>query len=214
MFTLPTLAIYVGSVNIVLELFVSTNYHHGNLRQAVLDKAIETIASSGIEKLSLRAIARDLDVSHTAPVRHFATKADLLRAIAEEGVDELIKSTAKEKSVAEGLDELLQMSLAYVDWARAHPVYHQVLRNPEVMRFASGNLQNKLLSFSNQQLKAIQEAQAKGWHSNVDPRTLLLHLISITAGTAITLTDPIYAELFNSETKDDAVKQSLRLYLS
>lgn len=214
MFTLPTLAVNVGSVNIILELIVSTNYHHGNLRLAVLEKAIETIASSGIEKLSLRAIARDLNVSHTAPVRHFATKADLLRAIAEEGVDELIESTATDHSQSEALDKLLQMSLAYVDWTRAHPVYHQVLRNPEVMRFASVELKNKLLSFSNQQMSAIKQAQSDGWYTNLDPQTLLLHLVSITAGTAITLTDPIYAELFNSETNDDVVKQSLRLFLS
>ena len=43
------------------------SYHHGDLRQALLDRAAEVIQSRGIEALTLRGLARDLKVSHGAP---------------------------------------------------------------------------------------------------------------------------------------------------
>lgn len=46
-------------------------YHHGNLKLALLDAAIAQIKEVGIEKLSLRGIARTVGVSQTAPYRHF-----------------------------------------------------------------------------------------------------------------------------------------------
>ena len=60
-------------------------YHHGNLKQALLDRAAEVIADQGIEALSLRALARDVGVSHAAPARHFRDKKALLSGPATEG---------------------------------------------------------------------------------------------------------------------------------
>ena len=65
-------------------------YHHGNLRKELLDRAAHVIAEQGIEALSLRALSRDLGVSHAAPSRHFADKAELLRALAIEGNERFI----------------------------------------------------------------------------------------------------------------------------
>ena len=61
------------------------NYHHGNLAEAILLRAAEIIDERGIEALSLRSVARDLDVSHSAPNRHFKSKTDLLSALALDG---------------------------------------------------------------------------------------------------------------------------------
>jgi AcrR family transcriptional regulator len=60
-------------------------YHHGDLRRAVLDRAVQVIASEGTDALSLRALAADLGVSHTAPRHHFASRQGLLTAVAVEG---------------------------------------------------------------------------------------------------------------------------------
>src|SRR5262244_974088 len=65
------------------------NYHHGNLRRELLDRAAQVIAKQGIENLSLRGLAQDLGVSHGAPARHFKDKLDLLRALATEGHNKL-----------------------------------------------------------------------------------------------------------------------------
>ncbi|MGB2259749.1 MAG: TetR/AcrR family transcriptional regulator [Porticoccaceae bacterium] len=61
------------------------NYHHGDLRKALLKAAKELIAEAGIENLSLRKLAERAGVSRTAPYHHFSDKNDLLCAIAAEG---------------------------------------------------------------------------------------------------------------------------------
>ena len=64
-------------------------YHHGNLRFAVLEAAEQALEHGGIGSVSLREISRALDVSHTAPRRHFGTKHALLDALAIHGYEQL-----------------------------------------------------------------------------------------------------------------------------
>ena len=64
-------------------------YHHGNLRTAVLQAAENALKSGGIASVSLREISRELEVSHTAPRRHFETKQALLDALAIHGYEQL-----------------------------------------------------------------------------------------------------------------------------
>ena len=61
------------------------DYHHGNLRQALLDAGEKLLETEGVEGLSMRALARATGVSHAAPYRHFADKAELLAALAARG---------------------------------------------------------------------------------------------------------------------------------
>src|SRR5687767_1574078 len=60
-------------------------YHHGNLRRALLDDALATIRTDGVEAVTLREIGARLGVSRTALYRHFADKQALLTAVATEG---------------------------------------------------------------------------------------------------------------------------------
>ncbi|HJU91281.1 MAG TPA: helix-turn-helix domain-containing protein, partial [Gemmatimonadaceae bacterium] len=53
-------------------------YHHGDLRQALLDAALEILRTKGVEALTLRAVARAAGVSQTAPYRHFADRRSLV----------------------------------------------------------------------------------------------------------------------------------------
>jgi AcrR family transcriptional regulator len=61
-------------------------YHHGNLREALLEAAERSL---GQGELSLRELARDVGVSHAAPRRHFPDKQALLDALAEDGFERL-----------------------------------------------------------------------------------------------------------------------------
>lgn len=65
------------------------NYHHGNLRSAILKKAAQRLERLGREGLSLRDLARACGVSHTAPYRHFPTRDSLLEALAIDGYRDL-----------------------------------------------------------------------------------------------------------------------------
>ena len=60
---------------------MSDNYHHGNLRQALIDAGIKIINESGEANLSLRKAAALCRVSHAAPYAHFKDKDELIEAI-------------------------------------------------------------------------------------------------------------------------------------
>lgn len=62
---------------------MKNNYHHGNLRQALIDAGIKVINESGEDALSLRRVAASCGVSHAAPYAHFPDKESLLDAIKE-----------------------------------------------------------------------------------------------------------------------------------
>ena len=57
-------------------------YHHGNLRKALVDAALEILQREGANALTLRGAARAAGVSQAAPYRHFADKEELLAAVA------------------------------------------------------------------------------------------------------------------------------------
>jgi AcrR family transcriptional regulator len=60
-------------------------YHHGNLRTALLAQAERILREEGVDRLSLRELARRTGVSHGAPRRHFSDRQALLDALAEAG---------------------------------------------------------------------------------------------------------------------------------
>lgn len=60
-------------------------YHHGNVREAVLDAAVLMLDDRSASELSLREIASEIGVTHAAPRRYFADRQALLDALAVEG---------------------------------------------------------------------------------------------------------------------------------
>jgi AcrR family transcriptional regulator len=107
----------------------SRPYHHGNLRQALLDEAVKVIAEQGVSSFSLRDLARRLGVSHAAPAHHFAEKRDLLTAIAVQGYEMLGEALS---SAASG--GFLEAGLAYVRFAVEHPVHLGLMFDPSLLR--------------------------------------------------------------------------------
>lgn len=67
----------------------SRSYHHGDLREQLLQRAEQTLRETGAEQLSLRQLARDVGVTHNAPSRHFRDKQALLDALAQAGFERL-----------------------------------------------------------------------------------------------------------------------------
>ena len=66
-------------------------YHHGNLKKELVRCACKMCERDGYTKLSIRSLAKESNVSQTAPYRHFKTKEDLYAAIAKEGFEKLNK---------------------------------------------------------------------------------------------------------------------------
>ena len=110
------------------------SYHHGNLRAALLDTAIEQLRETGAEDLSLRALARAVGVSQTAPYRHFADKGELLAAMATRGYRELL-AALRLAGAATGecpREQLVAFAHAYVDYAANHPQLFKLMFGPAV----------------------------------------------------------------------------------
>ncbi len=88
-------------------------YHHGSLRQALLDEARRVLLDRGSEAVTLRELARRTGVSHGAPARHFADRDELLDALAAQGFDEL--SRQLERAATDG-----DMTERFRSYAHAH----------------------------------------------------------------------------------------------
>jgi AcrR family transcriptional regulator len=101
-------------------------YHHGDLRRALIDAALDLVAENGPKGFSLTEAARRAGVSAAAPYRHFASKDDLLAAVAEQGFDQLHASLS-EVEEADPATRLVALGVAYVRWAVAHGAQYQVM---------------------------------------------------------------------------------------
>jgi AcrR family transcriptional regulator len=103
-------------------------YHHGNLREVLLEAAIRLIAEVGPTAFTLREVARRAGVSHNAPYRHFQDKDDLMAAVATQGFQELTEAmleAAGQRSDAR--EQLKQAGLGYVTFALRRPEHFTVM---------------------------------------------------------------------------------------
>lgn len=110
-------------------------YHHGNLRQALLDAAGELIEEEGYHNLSLRGTARKAGVSQTAPYRHFSEKDQLLAAVAAEGFDQLSERMREAATQHDGArDQLKAIGQSYLEFALGNPHLFRLMFGPLMAR--------------------------------------------------------------------------------
>jgi AcrR family transcriptional regulator len=104
-------------------------YHHGNLPATLIQTSLEVIAEKGVRALTLREIGARAGVSRTAAYRHFASKADLLFAISEAGFTQFVAALeeAKRDAPANFTARMQAMAAAYVNFARQHPAFYEVM---------------------------------------------------------------------------------------
>lgn len=103
-------------------------YHHGDLRRALLQAALRTIQKHGFDALTLRAVGDELGVSRSALYRHFADKSALLTAVAAEGFRSLrLDLLAAWERGGKGDAGFEAMGEAYVRFAVANPWHYRVM---------------------------------------------------------------------------------------
>lgn len=110
------------------------SYHHGNLRSALLDTAVEQLEVLGAEALSLRALARQIGVSQTAPYRHFEDKGELLAAVATRGYRRLMQrlQDAADSTPDCPREQLRSLAHTYVACAADYPEMFKLMFGPAV----------------------------------------------------------------------------------
>jgi len=102
----------------------SSTYHHGNLKEALVQAAIELL-EEGIpaSDLSLRMVARRAGVSHAAPYAHFEDKEDLIASIKDVAFSALLEDLKARlsESKAKARDRLMILARTYLTFAAANP---------------------------------------------------------------------------------------------
>lgn len=107
---------------------MSDNYHHGNLRQALIDAGIKIINESGESGLSLRKVASSCEVSHAAPYAHFKDKDELIEAMKASVTEQFMEKLAKAVNNAPNAETaIIEMGKAYVSFFIKNPDYFKFL---------------------------------------------------------------------------------------
>jgi len=120
-------------------------YHHGDLRQALLQAGLAMIEETGVEGLSLRKIAARVGVSHAAPEHHFPSLRHLLTAMATEGFAIFTASMAgeRQKSPDAPIEQMRAAARGYLNYARAHPALFRLMFNAGLLDWDDLALEEK-----------------------------------------------------------------------
>lgn len=136
----------------------TTTYHHGNLKEELLNYSIEIINSKGVEALTLSVLAKKLGTSRSAIYRHFSSKDELMYNVMLYGFNLFEKKVSyiffeKEKDV---LERLYIMGKEYINFAIKHPNLYRMLFGEmfQNIREKSCNIEDK--------------EQTSGFHALVD----------------------------------------------
>lgn len=103
------------------------SYHHGDLKRALTDAALTLVAEKGPKGFTLTEAARLAGVSAAAPYRHFADKASLLAAVAEQGFLDLHDALGAALEASPPDDQVTELGRFYVRWVIAHPDHYRVM---------------------------------------------------------------------------------------
>lgn len=137
-------------------------YHHGNLRQALLDEGITLLEEHGEAGFSLRELARRVGVTPNAAYRHFASKEALLMGLAAAGFRLFGNSQMGAWRQAGGSDanRFLATGSSYVNFARTHPALFRLMFG----RFAAAQRSDDLETASNTAFAGLQQGVAAALH--------------------------------------------------
>jgi AcrR family transcriptional regulator len=167
------------------------DYHHGDLRRALIDEALRTIDKRSVEGLTLRGVGEALGVSRTALYRHFSSKQALVAAVAREGFRTLRLALVEAwERNGRGRAGFEAMGEAYLQFAVAHPSHYRVMfgrfvesceRDPGLIEEADAAFQALV--------DALVEQQREGQVRGDDPLMQARFVWSVTHGIATLVID-------------------------
>lgn len=161
-------------------------YHHGNLRRALLDGALALFAQRGRFDFTMRELARAAGVTHNAPYRHFGDRDALLDALAAEGFvllrEQVLAASGPAKDDPRA--RVARLGEGYVRFASEHPHHFRLMflrplagASPELSRAARA-------SFAPLE-EAIEEARSRGMlRAGLRARDVALAAWSLVHGLA------------------------------
>lgn len=119
-------------------------YHHGDLKEALVEATREIIENEGLDQFTLRESARRAGVSHGAPAHHFGDKTGLLTELAVQSLEERLAMSEAymAKAGADPMDQLKACGLAHIDYMISHPRLTELCARPELTNRSDPALQD------------------------------------------------------------------------
>ena len=133
------------------------SYHHGNLKQELIDCACRLCERDGYTKLSIRSLAKESGVSQTAPYRHFETKEALYASVATDGFKKLSKACYIDADEKITKKDLVEIAYRYIEFGLKNANTYDLMfgtavgnfaEYPELLESANSTYENMRLSFS------------------------------------------------------------------
>jgi AcrR family transcriptional regulator len=188
---------------------VKLAYHHGDLRAALIESALEIIEEIGPRGLTIREVARRAGVSHAAPYRHYADKDELILAVVERGFELLHENMQVARELA-GDDPLLQFAAsgeAYVDFALRYPAYYRVMFSGDLLNSTGHeSLRHTSTRSFKQMIDDLKSCQALGVLREGDPVLQAISIVSTVHGFVALANDNRLSHLVGEDFDIDKVK--------
>ncbi|MDO9414702.1 TetR/AcrR family transcriptional regulator [Pararhizobium sp.] len=131
-------------------------YHHGNLREVLIQAAVQLVEEEGPANLSVREVAKRAGVSPGAPFRHFSNKTALLTAVAEQAMARFrLEIVAAVNAVTNGdpVDRYAAVGIAYLRWAIRNPTHFQIISTRSLIDWEG----SEALRQDNEAVRALME---------------------------------------------------------
>lgn len=104
------------------------SYHHGDLKEALIQASLKILREQDADSLSLRAVAAEVGVSHMAPYSHFKSKKSLFQAIAASGFDALADNMRRNsQGLLKASEQILSYGVTYIEFALAQPQLYRLM---------------------------------------------------------------------------------------
>ena len=117
-------------------------FHHRNLKEALHDAALELLDASGVSAVTIRAVAREVGVSHAAPVNHYKDRRSLLTTVAVQQFQNILADIEGRLAIAgmsraERIEAILN---AILDYGLQHPNRYQLLWRTDLIDYDDPNI--------------------------------------------------------------------------
>lgn len=146
------------------------NYHHGDLKSALVSAARELIESGGSGHLTMRRVSEAVGVSPAAAYRHFSDRESLLAAVLQVVFDDLQAAMKKGRLAnSNPLQAFFATGYAYIDFAQSHPNIYRVLFSEECQMVMHPELLKSGEAAFNEVHQAAKDCAAAGLLSSRDP---------------------------------------------
>ncbi|WP_433789491.1 TetR/AcrR family transcriptional regulator [Actinoplanes sp. CA-252034] len=167
-------------------------YHHGDLRASLIAASFDLLAEFGLQRFSVAAVARRLEVSSAAPYRHFADRGHLLAAVSAVAAHDLNAAivAAADAAGADPADRLAAAAGAYVRYVMRTGAGLPVIYAAELSRIPDEARREQTRALMETMLDLAGETGTRNHHDTV---LLVEATIAVAHGYAALLSDGFFA---------------------